>query len=165
MIRVFAIAAALLLALPVVASEPSGLTADQLAALRDGRGMGLSLPAEMNNHPGPLHVLEYADALALTPEQRRATAALVAGMKAEAAALGETIIAREAELDALFAAGSPDDGELANRVAEVARLNGALRLVHLRTHVAARALLTPEQVAAYYRLRHHHGGPDGSPKG
>ncbi len=42
----------------------------ELADLRAGRGMGLALPAELNGYPGPLHVIELADALALTAEQR-----------------------------------------------------------------------------------------------
>lgn len=152
--RVFLLAA-LLLAVPAAASEPTGLTAPQLDALRQGRGMGMSLPAEMNNHPGPLHMLEHATALGLTPEQARATEDLVARMKSEAVALGEVVISREAELDALFIAGSPDKKRLEILVAEIGRLNAELRLVHLSAHVAATALLTPKQIAAYYQARNH----------
>lgn len=146
--------AALLLAPPALASDPSGLTAPQLDALRHGRGMGMSMPAEMNNHPGPVHMLEQAEALGLSPEQAWATEALTAGMKADAVALGEQVIAREGDLDALFVAGQPDEARLASLVTELGRLNAALRLVHLRAHVAATALLNATQVAAYYHARH-----------
>jgi hypothetical protein len=37
-------------------------------------------------------------------------------------------------------------------------LNGALRAVHLRTHLAQAALLSPAQIAEYDRLRGY-GGP------
>ena len=37
------------------------LSDEQLADLRDGRGMMLSLPAELNGYPGPRHVLDMAD--------------------------------------------------------------------------------------------------------
>ena len=44
---------------------------EQLADLRAGRGMSLALPAELNGYPGPLHVIELAEALALTDIQRK----------------------------------------------------------------------------------------------
>ena len=37
------------------------LSAEQIADLRAGRGMGFALPAELNGYPGPLHVIELAD--------------------------------------------------------------------------------------------------------
>lgn len=154
---ILALAATAAAAEPEPEPEPSGLTAEQRDGLRQGRGMGLSLPAEKNWHPGPLHVLENTEALALTPVQRTDVEGLVVRMKAEAVALGAEVIAREVELDALFAAGHPDQDRLAAVVATIAVLNGRLRLVHLSTHVAATALLTPEQIAAYYRIRHGHG--------
>jgi hypothetical protein len=49
---------------------------DEIADLRAGRGMGLALAAELNGYPGPRHVLEHADALALTSEQREDAGAL-----------------------------------------------------------------------------------------
>lgn len=142
-----------LVAVPALAGEPEGLAPAQLQALREGRGMGLSLPAELNGHPGPVHVLENAEALALTPPQAAAMAGLVERMKGEAVALGERIIAREAELDALFAAGRPDDARLASLVEDIALLTGRLRLVHLRTHADTAVLMTPEQVAKYNAIR------------
>ncbi len=38
--------------------------------------MSLAQAAELNGYPGPLHVLELADALELTPEQRARTQSL-----------------------------------------------------------------------------------------
>jgi hypothetical protein len=46
------------------------LSAQQIADLKAGRGMGLALAAELNGFPGPLHVLELAAGLELTDEQR-----------------------------------------------------------------------------------------------
>ena len=46
------------------------LSDEQIADLRAGRGMGLALAAELNGYPGPSHVIELADALALQPDQR-----------------------------------------------------------------------------------------------
>ena len=39
------------------------LSDQQIADLKAGRGMGLALAAELNGHPGPMHVLELADPL------------------------------------------------------------------------------------------------------
>src|SRR5215211_9358946 len=49
------------------------LSAEQIADLRAGRGMSLALAAGLNGYPGPAHVLEQADALALTAQQRERT--------------------------------------------------------------------------------------------
>src|SRR4051812_23322414 len=79
------------------------LSEAQIADLRAGRGMTLALAAELNGYPGPLHVVELADALALTPEQRTRMQVLYETMKAEAVPLGERLITQEAELDRQFA--------------------------------------------------------------
>jgi hypothetical protein len=44
------------------------LSAQQLADLQAGRGMGLAIAAELNGYPGPLHVFELADSLGLSPD-------------------------------------------------------------------------------------------------
>jgi hypothetical protein len=44
---------------------------EQIADLRAGRGMGLALPGELNGYPGPAHVIELADQLQLSTEQRQ----------------------------------------------------------------------------------------------
>ena len=56
------------------------LSEQQIADLKAGRGMGMALAAERNGYPGPLHVLELADQLGLTPAQRARMAELVAAM-------------------------------------------------------------------------------------
>src|SRR5215207_4083234 len=85
------------------ARSVKALSDQQLADLRAGRGMGLALPAELNGYPGPVHVLENADRLDLSPGQRERTQRLFEAMKAEAVPLGERLIEQEAELDRLFA--------------------------------------------------------------
>ncbi|QYU70348.1 hypothetical protein J4558_09615 [Leptolyngbya sp. 15MV] len=155
---------ALAAALPAAANAPSpyagmtdrpirALSAEQQADLRAGRGMALALAAELNGWPGPMHVLELADGLRLSADQRRRTEALMAAMRTEAAALGERIIAEEAALDALFREPRVAPGDLSARTAQIAALNGALRALHLRTHLAQAELLTREQIEAYGRLR------------
>jgi hypothetical protein len=44
------------------------------------------------------------------------------------------------------------------QLSKLAALNGELRYVHLRTHLAQAALLTPEQIRHYDALRGYAGG-------
>ena len=67
--------------------EIKALSAEQMADLRQGRGMGASLPAELNGVPGPMHVLELAPQLKLTPEQRASLEGIAAEMKAKSLSL------------------------------------------------------------------------------
>jgi Spy/CpxP family protein refolding chaperone len=130
-----------------------------------GRGMGFAKAAELNHYPGPRHVLDLGESLALTPGQRVRTERLFAGVQAAAQELGRRLVAAEAALDALFAAGRADEAAVADRVGEVARLEGELRRVHLSAHLEMRRLLAPEQVALYDRLRGYAPAADGAPSG
>jgi Spy/CpxP family protein refolding chaperone len=129
------------------------LSAEQAADLLAGHGMALALAAELNGYPGPMHVLEHAAALRLTPAQARQAEALRDTMGAEARALGARIVALEGELDALFASGQAELARLAPLTAALGALNGRLREAHLAAHIAMRAMLSAEQRAAYARLR------------
>ena len=139
------------------------LSQEEVDELLAGEGMGLARPAELNGLPGPRHVLELADSLALTPEQRSAVEAAFADMEGEARALGRRVIDAEIALDSLFAAGTPAPDAIREAVEDAAGLNARLRTVHLSAHVRVAELLTPHQIHAYARLRgyaaHEHGGP------
>src|SRR5713226_1932454 len=79
------------------------LSDQQIADLRAGRGMGLALAAELNGYPGPSHVLELADKLDLSSDQRVQIQRLFDSMKAEAVPLGSKLIEQESNLDRQFA--------------------------------------------------------------
>lgn len=134
------------------------LSEDDIGALLEGRGMGLALAAEMNGYPGPVHVLEHADALRLSPAQQATAEALRDGMAREARLLGARIVGMESDLDRLFATGSAEIASLAALTASIGALSGRLREVHLATHIAMREALRPEQRAAYARLRGYAAG-------
>jgi Spy/CpxP family protein refolding chaperone len=125
----------------------------------EGAGMGYARTAELNRFPGPMHVLELADELALTPEQRARTAALMNAHKAEARAIGAKRVESERVIERLFQSGTVDEAALARNVREAADLEGAYRLSHLETHRRMRALLSEEQIERYVRLRGY--APDG----
>lgn len=138
----------------------ASLSDEDVKGFLDGRGMGLARSAELNGHPGPMHVLELADALKLTPGQRQAVKAAFDRMKAKVRALGEAYINAEKAVDEAFKSGTANADEVAARVAEANRLLGEVRLSHLQAHVEIAPLLTPEQRARYAELR---GYADGSP--
>jgi Spy/CpxP family protein refolding chaperone len=131
------------------------LSEEQVGDLLAGRGMGLAMAAELNGYPGPLHVLEHAEALRLTATQRATAEALRSRVAGEARILGARIVGLERELDALFAGGTADTGRLAALTAQIGALNGRLREVHLSAHIEMRQALSAEQRAAYERLRGH----------
>jgi Spy/CpxP family protein refolding chaperone len=129
------------------------LSAGQVDDLQSGRGMGLALAAELNGYPGPRHVLDLADQLDLTADQRAETQRLFDAMQVQAIALGSQVIAGEASLDRLFALRTASDAAILAAAVEVGRAQGALRGHHLRYHVAMREVLSPHQVMRYQQLR------------
>jgi Spy/CpxP family protein refolding chaperone len=148
---------ALLVTGPALAQAPDtplSLPGNQAQALLEGHGMGLARVADVSGYPGPRHVLELADSLALSVEQAATARALRAGVLEEARPLGARIVELEREVDALFAAESVDPDALEALVHEIARLQAELRLVHLRAHLVMHDALTPAQNARYHALRH-----------
>jgi Spy/CpxP family protein refolding chaperone len=129
------------------------LSEQQLMDLKAGRGMGLALPAELNGYPGPAHVLELADKLALTTEQREKFDAMFSSMKADALPLGEQLIVLEGTLDRQFADRIVTPDTLATTTAQIAEVQGKLRNAHLKYHLTAAEALTTEQRTAYATLR------------
>jgi len=130
-----------------------GLSAKEIEQYRAGAGMGYAKAAELNHFPGPMHVLELADVLKLSPEQRTATKQLMDAHKAEARAIGVKLVEAERNLEALFRSGKVERGALAKAVGEAATLQGEYRLSHLETHRRMRGLLADAQVARYDELR------------
>jgi len=135
----------------------NALSDQQIADLKAGRGMGMALPAELNGYPGPMHVLELADRLGLSPTQRTAVQAEFEAMKAESIALGERLIEREAALDRLFAGRTATADTVAAAASAVAETQGELRATHLKYHLSTVALLQPDQIARYGELRGYGG--------
>jgi hypothetical protein len=135
------------------ARDIKALSPEQIVELREGRGMGASLPAELNGVPGPMHVLELSQRLKVTVEQRAVLEAIAADMRASAKHLGEKVIAAEAELDRAFKTGSIDEKGIADATARIAALLGQLRAVHLSAHLKTKRLLSDEQVMAYNQAR------------
>ena len=129
------------------------LTEQEVEGYLTGEAMGLATVAEHNQHPSPRNVLALADELGLEEGQRRRVQRIAARLQADAIALGEKIVAKERELDLLFAGQQAEDDAVDTLVRESGELQIALRLAHLQAHLDTKALLTAEQIAHYDQLR------------
>lgn len=140
-------------------SEIRGLTTKEIEDLREGRGMALARAAELNGYPGPRHVLDGVEAgeFHLPPEQLAAVQRLFQEMSTEAQRLGSAILKEEQALEAEFRAHRIDAPNLRERIARIAALQSELRVIHLRTHLETRALLTDHQVEQYNEMRGYAG--------
>jgi Spy/CpxP family protein refolding chaperone len=138
------------------------LSAKDIDDLLAGNGMGYAKAAELNGYPGPAHVLGLAQELQLSPEQTTATQAIEASMRTAAKSLGATLVEAERRLDELFSSRRVDERRLAAALEEIARVQGELRLSHLRAHLAQAKILDSAQTDRYFALRgygpaeHHH---------
>ncbi|HWP43937.1 MAG TPA: Spy/CpxP family protein refolding chaperone [Blastocatellia bacterium] len=138
--------------------EIKALSPEEIKAYLEAQGMGLARAAELNHYPGPKHVLDLASELQLTETQAQEARSSFERMRREAARLGALIVERERELDRLFASRQIDASKLESLTREIARLQGELRLTHLKAHLEMRAALSDEQVKKYDHLRGYAGG-------
>ena len=137
------------------------LSADEVASYVEGKGQGFAKPAELNGFPGPMHVLELADSLELTAEQRTATRKLMDRHKAEARALGREYIENERRLERLFASREATPEAVSAAVTRSAEIHARIRAAHLVTHIEQTRLLEPAQIGKYAVLRGYTGGGTG----
>jgi Spy/CpxP family protein refolding chaperone len=133
--------------------EIKTLSTQDLDDLRNGRGWGLAKAAELNGVPGPVHVLEMTDEIALTESQAADIKALYEAMNAEAIVLGEELIERERAINAAFVSHEVTEESLATMVGQINESLTKLRVLHLSAHLRVPKILTPEQVARYNELR------------
>jgi hypothetical protein len=73
--------------------------------------------------------------------------------KEEARVLGAEVVRLERELDALFAGRTATAASVDAQLARIGSAQARVRGSHLKTHIEATALMTPEQVERYARLR------------
>ena len=124
---------------PCAGEQTRGIKAlshEDVEELLRGGGWGLAKAAELNGMPGPIHVLDMADDLGLSVEQTEKMRHLRDEMRRAAVALGERLVAKEAELEASFRRGAVAEDELAGRVTEIEATRAELRIAHLRAHLA-----------------------------
>lgn len=119
----------------------------------EGRGFGMAFAADQNGYPGPMHVLELRERLALTQDQVAKMEALMGAMFAESRPKSTRLLEAEDRLRRLFAGGGAAEAAVRAAVAETERARTDIRLVHLLTHLRARDLLTAHQRRLYHEAR------------
>ncbi len=139
--------------------EIKALSPQEISDYLSGRGMGLAKAAELNGYPGPAHVLELARQLNLTADQKAETEALFRSMQARAIPLGKELVEEERALDRLFASHSATPDALDSSLARIGKLQAQVRQTHLDAHLKQTALLSPEQINQYNRLRGYEPTP------
>lgn len=106
--------------------EIKALSPDEVKQYLSGAGMGYAKAAELNQFPGPMHVLELADKLGLSAQQRVEVKRLMDAHKAEARAIGARFVESERALDALFRGGKVDQERLPRRCARRPRWRASI---------------------------------------
>ncbi|MEN0086988.1 MAG: Spy/CpxP family protein refolding chaperone [Pseudomonadota bacterium] len=139
----------------------SSLSAADVEQLRAGQGWGLAKPAEFNGYPGPAHVLEFTEQLALTENQLRAVEASFQTMQAQAATLGSALVEAEAALDSAFVDRDVTPDSLTTLLTRAEELRADLRETHLTAHLEVTPLLRDEQKTRYQELRGYGDGHSG----
>jgi len=129
------------------------ITMAEFEEIQSGDGMGLAKPAELNHYPGPKHVLQLADSLRISEEQRLKIEAIRQNMADVAVALGMDYLHAEHELNELFSNEKATEKNVVEMTRKVEEKRTALRLAHLLAHVQTRSELTQEQIDEYDRLR------------
>ena len=135
------------------ARSVSSLADEEVADLLAGKGMGLAKPAELNGYPGPAHVLELADELKLTPNQRAAVQSAFDRMAERAKAAGAAYVAAERDLDEAFRSGTADMPTVEARLARAEKARAEKRMAHISAHLEITPLLTSDQRRRYAELR------------
>ncbi len=133
--------------------QVKSLSAQDIDDLVNGRGWGFAKSAELNGLPGPVHLLEMADALGLSGAQIAAIKSLHAAMKGKAIPLGRSLVARERELDDLFTSGALTEDRLQAHLIRIGKVRSELRFVHLAAHLKTPAIVSRHQMVAYNQLR------------
>ena len=110
----------------------------------------------LSSMPGPVHLLELKDALALNSKQMEAITAIYGRMREAAVAEGERFIEAERALEKAFRSHSVTEASLERMLADIERSRARLRFIHLSAHLGTPNLLTEAQVAQYAALRGYH---------
>lgn len=141
-----------------LSSPIRGLSTREVDDLLNGRGAGFARMAELNDYPGPRHVLDLKEQLNLSAKQTQQVQAAFEKMNVEAKRLGQEIVAQEQRLSIAFANKTIAPEKLQTQTEALATLYGKLRQTHLQAHLEITPLLSSKQIATYNVLRGYTDG-------
>lgn len=120
---------------------------------------------ERNLFPAPQSLLAMADTLDLDETQRQRLRQLQNEMDSEVTALGRRVLIEERRLDRAFVENNIEATRVDSLAQKIASLQGRIRASRLRSHLAARDILLPEQLLAFAALRGYDPAPQVSDRG
>lgn len=133
------------------------LSQQQIDSYLAGDGMGFAKTAELNEFPGPRHVLDLQNELNLQKDQQQRIEEVFEKMNTSARELGKQIIDKERELDRMFSEEKAENQLVEKLIREIAALEGELRWIHIQAHLEMKELLSAEQIDRYNELRGYTG--------
>lgn len=115
--------------------------------------------AERHLYPAPQTALQIAESLELNEAQRAQLRQLQHDTEAEIAALGRRLATEERRLARAFAENNVEATRVDALTARISALDGRIRALRLRSHLAARDALTPDQLLRFASLRGYEPAP------
>ena len=134
-------------------NEIKSLSLDEINGLLQGEGMGFAKAAELNQYPGPKHVLDLAKQLHLSNEQIAQTNQIFEVMHKNATSLGAKLVEYEKELDSLFSSNQISATTLDTLLLKIGETRAKLRGTHLHAHLEMKQVLNHYQIMMYDDLR------------
>ena len=136
-------------------SPIKSLNLTEYNAYKNGEERNFASPAELNNYPGPLTVLELEKELRLSPLQKSQLKTVVSTMQFKAVEMGGFILFQEKKLNELFASGKANEGSIIYYTNKIGLYQAELRNAHLQAHLKTRRILTPDQIKKYNRIKNY----------
>jgi len=138
--------------------EIKSLSPTDIEELRRGGGWGLAKAAELNGVPGPKHLLEMKDEIALSQTQVDEITQVFETMRSSAKSLGEQLIERERVLEEQFREGTVNEESLTTLLEDIAKVRTQLRFAHLSAHLKTPEIVSSDQIEQYNSLRGYGSG-------
>ncbi|MEO1022119.1 MAG: hypothetical protein AAFW89_06200 [Bacteroidota bacterium] len=136
------------------------LSQNDIEQLAQGKGWGFALAAELNQYPGPRHVLDLSEELGLSGKQEAEITAIFDKMQSMAIEVGTLFIEAERTLNMAFNKESLSEEEVVRLVQESEKKRAELRSIHLLAHLQTKAVMTMDQVERYDQLRGYSDSKD-----
>ncbi len=133
-------------------NEIKSLSPNEINGLLQGEGMGFAKAAELNQYPGPRHVLDMAGQLQLSNQQIAQTNQIFENMRENTVSLGIQLVNYEKELDSLFSTGQVAASELDSLLLKIGETRAKLRGAHLHAHLEMKKILNHHQIMMYDNL-------------
>ena len=146
------------------AKEIKSLSDREIFDLLQGNGMGFAKAAELNQFPGPRHVLDLARKLNLSNRQINQIDLIFKKMRKQAINIGTQLVRYERDLELLFSTDQISAANMDELLLKIGETRALLRGVHLHAHLETKEVLSRHQVMMYDKFRgysteeqdHHH---------